>query len=546
MSIISDVLGIEDLRRRILDHLRDVDRPLALWSLFKGGVLQEDDVRQIVVKIYYEGSHLSWYRDEICLYDTVTLKAIASDLGFNSLSKLKKEEVYDMLVPFEDMLRVLPTQLVKEVDEYMVKLRNARVVFRLTGVQLEVPEEPVNNLCIENILDALVQDIDRRCTKSTVKSVFRLPDSVVDSMPCEYCDNPHYKCAPAMRLYSLRYVVSTCIAHYGGSWEDVVQAQEAKILAKQQRLEKKRRRDDDALILDSWLSLHGYDDMFAQESEFFNALERAMPSRAGYQTQKKTVAMTRVFQQSGNLAPDSEPIQTEKQGCNNRLRRWSGRMQNVATKWSELGYDTDEFEGDILAPVSQRKKHVITWGYVLTNLVTIEHALHCRKAMQEYNLRGEDAAHRLIQLENELPLKSVLENGTWKTAYPSLVGYLNHGGWFKKEKLKRCLEHGRTEAEDDAILREQERLRMEIEKKQKEERMEIEKKQKEERMIKAMEDKKAILQAIQHGDNIDSYFSWTINEHGVKIYKCPRCKYSSGLAKMSAHVEKKGCFSISE
>jgi hypothetical protein len=532
MSNVCDVLGIEDLRRRILDHLRGIDRPLALWSLFKGGVLEEVDIRQLV-KIYYEGSHLSWYRDELCLYDTVTLRTIASDLGFNSLSKLTKKEVHDILVPFEDMLRVLPTEIAKEVDEYMVKLRNASVVFRLTGVQLEVPEEPVDNVCIENVLDALVQDIDRRCTKSTVKSVFRLPDSIVDCMPCEYCDNPHYKCAPAMRLYSLTDVVSTCISHYGGSWEDVLQAQEAKILANQEREERKRRRDDDALILESWLSLHGYDDVFAQESEFFNALERTMPSRTGYQAQKKTVAMTRVFQQSGNLAPDSEPIQTEKQRSNNRLRRWSGRMQNVATEWSALGYDTEQFEGEMSAPVSQRKKHVITWGYVLTNLVTLEHALHCRKVMQEYNLRSEDAAHRLIQLENKLPLKNVLQNDTWKTAYPSLLRHVNQGEWINKEKLQRCLAHGRTEAEDDAIAKEQARLRMEIEKKQKEERM-----------IKAREHKKAILQAIQSGSNIDSYFSWTINQHGVKIYKCPKCEYSSGLTKMSAHVEKKGCFSV--
>jgi hypothetical protein len=153
--------------------------------------------------------------------------------------------------------------------------------------------------------------------------------------------------------------------------------------------------------------------------------------------------------------------------------------------------------------------------------------------MQEYNLRSEDAAHRLIQLENKLPLKNVLQNDTWKTAYPSLLRHVNQGEWINKEKLQRCLAHGRTEAEDDAIAKEQARLRMEIEKKQKEERM-----------IKAREHKKAILQAIQSGSNIDSYFSWTINQHGVKIYKCPKCEYSSGLTKMSAHVEKKGCFSV--
>lgn len=220
MESIIHVFNIDDLFLKILNYTRKIDRPYIIWSLFRCGLLEETGIEKCIENYYTDSS---WYRDKLSSYNKEILKTIASELGYRRLSRMKKEEIYKQLSHLQDMLHILPVQMVKMVIQYETKLKNANALFKLTGVKLEVTEEiPVYLSSIHDVLPSLVENMERTCTKSSVKHVFKLPDSAINSIACHYVDNPHYKCAPQMRLYSLKTVLERSIEHYGGSWVHVL------------------------------------------------------------------------------------------------------------------------------------------------------------------------------------------------------------------------------------------------------------------------------------------------------------------------------------
>jgi hypothetical protein len=155
----------------------------------------------------------------------------------------------------------------------------------------------------------------------------------------------------------------------------------------------------------------------------------------------------------------------------------------------------------------------------------------------EQNDLGEAAAYRFCGLMKEDVVKKVVEKTHWKDTYPSLLRYLQNGYGLStvRSKLQRCLDHDRTEAEDDLVEEEE---RQERKRKQEEERQENKKKKKQvgipyplkwNTQRRREEEKK-------EEEKVDG-LSFTLNQHGARIYSCPYCPYTSGLQRLRMHME---------
>jgi len=514
MGAVQEVFGLEELVCVILDHLSGRERPFVLWSLFKCNILKESGISHYIDRTYTHRT-ISWYRNELEEYPLATLKNLARTLGFRGyLKHLMKPELLRVLEPFKEYLRVVPAELVKYVvpdlnAPNLKKLANAKIVFDMTGQKVEVPDGHVYPSSIHEVLPALVQDIHRTCTKSTVKEVFLLPERVVETM-CRYYLKTVW--GPPLVDYSLKESLSKAIEYHGGSWEGILQAHANKA----EREERKRKREDEKEKLESWLISRGYYEILNEEKRFFSVLNCMVHNATGYTRQASAVATSRVFLNSGHEAPAEESIQEAKKLAESRKKRWLGRMKKIAAECSALGYAYNDLEGDNIPDMSVRLNHVATWGYILTNKVSLQTAMEYRKVMEENNLPGESAAYRFLKLDEIF--KKALENDMWQDMYPSLKRHLYDGNWFNEAIIRNCIVFKRTEAEQRQIdLEERERERQRLE----------------ERLEKAIRDFEA---------NPSLYISEP-NNHGVPIYSCSKCSYHSGLRKMVEHA-RKTCFAV--
>jgi hypothetical protein len=101
-------------------------------------------------------------------------------------------------------------------------------------------QSDINVVTTDNAIAAVLQDYDRRVSRTTSKKEFDLKDADIEHLTYTTAVNPHYRSGPRMRLYLLRDCIQVAVQKHG-SFDEVRQALRDKTLKSEAR---KQKRDE--------------------------------------------------------------------------------------------------------------------------------------------------------------------------------------------------------------------------------------------------------------------------------------------------------------
>eukprot|EP00890_Picochlorum_soloecismus_P005287 jgi/Picsp_1/575/NSC_00572-R1_---NA--- len=266
--MLEDVLRIPGA---ILEHLvpvTDWDCALGILSLYSLGFISKDDMMD-----HFESNvpkkHTKWTYLSISDCNKPELLHACDVLGFKRYSTLRKDELVEKLKPYP--LDMVPIEVVRCILRHNDQKKRLNMVEQATGCEASdlIPEEQVEatlqgshgtvyEVNKRNIINALLQKPNRRCTQTQVKELLCLSDKDLVGLDVVLAPNPHYRSAAPMKLYLLRGAVACAVGKYNG-WHRIEKEREKRFNRRQARADKKRKRAMEAgCIVGSRGRMEGY------------------------------------------------------------------------------------------------------------------------------------------------------------------------------------------------------------------------------------------------------------------------------------------------
>lgn len=171
------------------------------------------------------------------------LKRMAGGLGREKLSALKKDDLLQIVRPFYASSAYIPLQALTLIKHWTDIQRRKKGLIAILGEEalagISRHITTYKYVDTSNVLEALLSDPNRRCTKGTLMKVLGFTDAEVEAMPCDYVQNPYYRSAAPMRLYSLLVAIKAAVRKFG-SWNALVASREQKKEKKEAAARKRR------------------------------------------------------------------------------------------------------------------------------------------------------------------------------------------------------------------------------------------------------------------------------------------------------------------
>ena len=269
--MLEEVLRIQGAVLKYLVPVTDWDCALGILSLYSLRLISKDDLID-----HFERNVPKWRSK--WTYLTLAeckkpeLLQVCDLLGFKKFSTLQKDELIEKLKPYP--LDFIPAEVIRSIFRHNERMKRLGLVEEAIGCKIEhvMPEELVDATLRGsrgtvymvnkyNIIDALLDKPDRRCTQTQVKELLCLSDKDLVGLDVVLAPNPHYSSAAPMKLYLLRGAVACAVSKYGG-WNGIEKEREKRLNRRQARADKKRKRAMEAGCMGRTLvpkeSIEGY------------------------------------------------------------------------------------------------------------------------------------------------------------------------------------------------------------------------------------------------------------------------------------------------
>ena len=253
--MLEDVLRIQGAILKRLVPVTNWDCALGILSLYSLRLISKDDVMYHFERNVPKGLG-KWTYLTLSVCKKPELLHVCGLLGFKKFSTLRKDELVEKLRPYP--LDIIPAEVIRSILSHNNRQKRLCLVEEAIGCKIEnvMPEELVEATLRGshgtvymvnkyNILDALLDKPDRRCTQTQVKELLCLSDKDLVGLDVVLAPNPHYRSAAPMKLYLLRGAVACAVAKYGG-WNGIEKEREKRLNRRQARADKKRKRATEA------------------------------------------------------------------------------------------------------------------------------------------------------------------------------------------------------------------------------------------------------------------------------------------------------------
>ena len=251
IRMLEDVLRIPGAILQHLVPVTDWECALGLLSLYSLGLISKNDLKDHF-KRNVPKKHTRWTYLSISEGKKPELLHACDVLGFKRYSTLRKEELVEKLKPYP--IDMVPIEVVRSILRHNDGKKRLKMVEEAIGCKASdlIQEEQIETTLQAsygtvyevnkyNIIDAMLQKPNRRCTQTQVKELLCLSDKDLVGLDVVFAPNPHYRSAAPMKLYLLRGAVAFAVGKYNG-WHGIEREREKRLNKRQARADKKRKR----------------------------------------------------------------------------------------------------------------------------------------------------------------------------------------------------------------------------------------------------------------------------------------------------------------
>lgn len=236
------VFGVPLIRDTILACLSYSDRVFAIFCLVQVGCISKPEAKEIFESWCHNGDTLPQVRADSAWRTHVY--NVLHNLGVDFLHQDTDEELRERLKPFEKTLEYMPADCMSICREVYQNLKNRSRVEEVLGpVQGRLGK--VTYVEKHNVVQALLDDPDRRCSKKRCQDLFLVSDKDLKPLEYTYERNIYHVAKYPMHMYKLLEVAKVSMKKYG-SWDGLkAEMEKRQIRAKGRRakLEEKHARD---------------------------------------------------------------------------------------------------------------------------------------------------------------------------------------------------------------------------------------------------------------------------------------------------------------
>ena len=269
------VFGVPLIRDAILACLSYSDRVFAIFSLVQVGCISKPEAKDIFDSWCHNSNTLPQGQvDSAC---RTRVYNVLHNLNIRFHYEETDEELRERLKPFAKTLEYMPADCMSICRDVYKSLENrARVEEVLGPVQGCLGK--VTYVERHNVVQALLDDPDRRCAKRRCQDVFLVSDKDLKPLECTRERNRIPGANHPKRMYKLLEVAKISMEKYG-SWDGLqVEMEKRQILGKgrQKKLEEKHARDRIARREEMMARLRerGLEDFIDRCSDYLNLARR--------------------------------------------------------------------------------------------------------------------------------------------------------------------------------------------------------------------------------------------------------------------------------
>jgi len=225
-----------------------------LFSALVTGLVPREFVKHLFLSRCIDGSNLLEIDGcDIHSKKVSDLKSLAKRMDFKGLSQMKKGELVDLLMRFEESLTYFPAEAIGGIRRYQNHLKNKKRVEKAVGkavadslswlhdterpFYMEPSTESMYDSFETRLLKGLYRgNLTRTVYKTKCMEDFCLSGSQMEELKCQLAENPHPYAKYPMKLYIEGEVLLHAIKKHG-SWKKF-------ILARQKKAERRCVREE--------------------------------------------------------------------------------------------------------------------------------------------------------------------------------------------------------------------------------------------------------------------------------------------------------------